>query len=240
MIYLRQQGATLMIVLMLLLMVTIVSSLAIRQSLVSLGIATHAQAQQLLMQNSDAAMLNVENTRHLVAYLARDGMFGLLKGPQHKNKELVFCVKASRAQFFLKSEASMIYQQNGGLHNQSLGLNGYCRSGASQGNFFNSNRRIVLTQVSIRFLDSVEIEPFQNMIRGTDQDLSKIEPTQRVKVQAISLIPNLSSASTAQIDQCLSQHLNQAATDSVTDCLTDLNVPFSTHVTEYTLGQFFL
>ena len=49
--------ATLIVVMILLLAITIIGTMAIRQGLVSLGVATNSQAQQLLMQNSDAAFL---------------------------------------------------------------------------------------------------------------------------------------------------------------------------------------
>lgn len=57
----NQTGATLIVVLVLLLVITIIGTLAIRQSLMSLNIVTNSQAQQLLVQNSDAALFNVED-----------------------------------------------------------------------------------------------------------------------------------------------------------------------------------
>lgn len=51
----KQRGATLIVVLFLLLAIIVLGTLAIRQSLVGLSIATNSQAQQLLLQNSDAA-----------------------------------------------------------------------------------------------------------------------------------------------------------------------------------------
>lgn len=51
----KQRGATLIVVLFLLLAIIVLGTLAVRQSLVSLNIATNSQAQQLLLQNSDAA-----------------------------------------------------------------------------------------------------------------------------------------------------------------------------------------
>ena len=61
----QQHGSTLIVVLILLLAITIIGTLAIRQSMVSLNIATNSQAQQLMIQNSDAATFNVEDTNNL-------------------------------------------------------------------------------------------------------------------------------------------------------------------------------
>ena len=62
----QQHGSTLIVVLILLLAITIIGTLAIRQSMVSLNIATNSQAQQLMIQNSDAATFNVEDTNNLL------------------------------------------------------------------------------------------------------------------------------------------------------------------------------
>ena len=53
----NQRGATLIVVLLILVAIIVLGTLAVRQGLVSLGIATNSQAQQLLLQNSDAAFL---------------------------------------------------------------------------------------------------------------------------------------------------------------------------------------
>ena len=233
------KGSTLIVVLIVILALTIIGTLAIRQSLVSLNIATHGQAQQLLMQNSDAAIFNIEDSKNLIRGLARDGMFGAIKGTTNKGKELVFCFKGSREEFFNLSQASIIYVQGGTVNNSSIGPNGYCRSGANNTNFFTSNRRVVLTQISVSYVDGIT-EPFQNAVRGTDEELAKIDKTDRVIVHAISLIPTLSSASTQEIDQCLNGHLSNDRNNGISNCLTSLNVPFTAHINEYTLGQAFL
>ena len=233
------KGSTLIVVLIVVLALTIIGTVAVRQSLVSLNIATHGQAQQLLMQNSDAAIFNIEDSKNLIRSLARDGMFGAIKGTTNRGKELVFCFKGSREEFFNLSQASMIYMQGGTLNNSAIGPNGYCRSGSNNSNFFTSNRRVVLTQISVSYVDGIT-EPFENAVRGTDEEMAKIGKTDRVIVHAISLIPSLSSASPQEIDQCLNSHLSNDLNNGITNCLTNLNVPFTTHVNEYTLGQVFL
>ena len=73
-----QRGATLIVVLVLLLVIMVIGTLAIRSSLMSLNIATNGQAQQLLIQNSDAAIFNVEDPDRLVWNQSKDGLFGFL------------------------------------------------------------------------------------------------------------------------------------------------------------------
>ena len=62
----NQNGATLIVVLFLLLTITVLGTLAVRQSVVGLNIATNSQAQQLLTQNSDAAFLRRNSPQPLV------------------------------------------------------------------------------------------------------------------------------------------------------------------------------
>jgi len=59
-----QQGATLIIVLVLLVAITVIGSLAIRSSVLSLRVSTMSQAQQLLLQNSDAALFKIEDPEY--------------------------------------------------------------------------------------------------------------------------------------------------------------------------------
>lgn len=136
----------------------------------------------------------------------------------------------------------MIYQHKGHIYNDRLGMNGYCRTAVNHDEhyFFTSRRRIVLTQIAIRFMEGHTMDPFQNSLRGTDERLAKVETIRGFRVYVTSLMPTLSRASTTEIDQCLNRHLSQTVEASIGDCLRGLNVPFTTHVTEYTLGQVFL
>ena len=237
----KQHGSTLIVVLVLLLAITIIGTLAIRQSMVSLNIATNSQAQQLMIQNSDAATFNVENVNNLMRSLAADGMFGFIEGTENKGKELVFCFRGSRAQFFTLSQASMVYiNDSGNVVNTDQGVNGFCRTGANNANFFTSERRAVMTQVSVSFPNVPSDTPFEFSVRGTDLEKAKIKDAKRVVVNTTSLMPALATADTDDIDECLNSHTSNSATNSVTNCLADLNVPFTTHVTEYALSQAFL
>ena len=88
----RQQGSTLIVVLLLLVIITIMGTLAIRQSLTSLNIATNSQAQQLLMQSSDAVLYRLGAT----GYASTSGSPTSLMGYalQNQGKETVFCFRS--------------------------------------------------------------------------------------------------------------------------------------------------
>lgn len=238
----KQKGATLIVVLILLVALTVIGTLAIRQSIVSLSIATNGQAQQLLIQNSDAAIFHIEDPDELKGYRSGIGLFGYALQTNQKGKELVFCYRGSRPRLYDKSDTSVIFAEGTQIINNSEGTAGYCRVGETA-NFFTSNRRAVLTQISVvaRKGDVSDVKPFQYYVRGLDPETSKSEPPERIVVSAISLMPALSTAADADINECLSNRLSNSNSNdagiSLTACLTRLNVPFVTHVTEYILGS---
>ena len=111
--YSSQRGATLIVVMIMLLAITVIGTLAIKKGLISLNVATNSQAQQLLMQNSDAAFFNVEREANLIQSLSSSGMFGYINGAVNKDKELVFCFMGEEADFFDINRASLMVWQSG-------------------------------------------------------------------------------------------------------------------------------
>lgn len=244
-----QQGATLIVVLIVVLLVIIIGTLAIRQSLLSLNIATNGQAQQLMTENSDAAVFTVQDANSLAQEMATNGMFGYIRTSSNKGKELVFCYRGTNTNFFTIGNASIIKWQSGTAPtNNEIGIAGYCHPESSD-NYYTSGRRAVMTQISVQFVSSSNNNtPFSGMVSGTDTDSAKVISAEKVVVHATSLMPTLSSASTSDIYSCLSTHMSNpevpsgytaasGADKSVSECLAGLNVPFTTHVSEYILTQ---
>ena len=244
-----QRGSTLIVVLVILLLITIIGTLAIRQSLVSLNIATNGQVQQLMFQNSDAAMFNVEDVNSLARQLAGDGMFGYIRTANNKGKELVFCYKGTQPGFFSLANASVMQWKEGQVapDGTELGSGGYCS--VNSANNYTSGRRAVMTQVSIQFVSlSSGTTPFAGTALGTDAETAKVITPEKAIVHTISIMPTLSSASNTDINTCLSTKMSNpsvptgvtataGASQSVSQCIAALNVPFETHVTEYNLTQ---
>ncbi|TCB60663.1 PilX N-terminal domain-containing pilus assembly protein [Acinetobacter terrae] len=252
----QQTGATLIVVLILLLVITVIGTLAIRSSLTSLNIATNSQGQQLLLQNSDAAIFNVESPNLLQRNTAYDGLFGLVKTDANKGKELVFCYKGTATSFYDISRASFMQWVSGTAPNNSeLGVDGYCKLDSSD-NFFTSGRKAVMTQVSIKVNTDTSSalvgldRAFEHMQRGTDAEAAKIDKSEKMLVTATSIVPSMSSASDTDINDCFKLHMNQVVipsgvtpatgmNKSVSQCLQDLGVPVNTQITEYNLTQAF-
>lgn len=248
--YTNQRGSTLIVVLVIVILIMIIGAVVIKQGLVSLNLATNSQAQNLMVQNSDAAVFNVEDTKKLSQAMTATGMFGYINSSGNKGKELVFCYRGSQNQFFLLSQASVIKWLDGSSapNNSELGLSGYCKVGNSKD--YTSSRDAVMTQVSIQIPNQVSnsTTPFGGSTIGTDTKSSKtLAPTQ-VIVHAVSLVPTLATdAKVADINACLSNYMSNPPVDKVnanpkagltiSQCLTELHVPFVTHVSEYKLSQ---
>ena len=249
----KQEGATLIVVLILLVIITLIGTLAIRSSLTTLNIATNSQAQQLLVQNSDAAIFNVEDPDLIERNTAYDGLFGLVKSDANKGKELVFCYKGTATEFYDFSRASFMQWVSGTAPNNSeLGIDGYCKMDSSN-NFFTSGRKAVMTQVSIKVNTDASSNldrAFEHMQRGTDAESAKIDKSEKILVTATSIVPSMSTANDTDINNCFSTHMNQVVipsgvtpatgmNKSVSQCLQDLGVPVNTQIAEYNLTQAF-
>jgi Tfp pilus assembly protein PilX len=78
-----QRGATLITILFVLLLVTVVGTFAVKQSIVGLGIATNSQARNLMQQTADAVFFALEQDNKDNAILQKNlsslGMLGMVK-----------------------------------------------------------------------------------------------------------------------------------------------------------------
>lgn len=254
----HQTGATLIVVLILLVALTIIGTLAIRQSMVSLNVATNSQAQQLVMQNSDSAYFNIESRHNLIESFTSMGMLGYTSNPTYKDFELVFCYRGTSNNFFDINQASLINWEKGKNQptNNMMGSDGYCRASDQSSNFFTSGRRVVMTQVSVKYPTNADRKILSNIPAGSN-NLTKSD---FVKIFTVSIMPNLTTADPEDIDTCLSRFMSEPTIpdgvtpdqiklntnnisislgSSVTDCLAQLNVPFSSNVTEYRIEQDF-
>lgn len=245
-----QSGSTLIVVLFILIIITIIGAMAAKSGLFGLKIATNSQAIQILNQNTDAAFIPVEDKTKIETYLLGTNMFGYPKMDANRNKELIFCYKGSEKDFFSLRRASLVYLEkidnSSKLQTDGLGVTGYCKY---EDGFFSSGRAATMTQVSIRVGNSTisEVEAFNGMPEGTDSETAKVDEPKNLVVTVISVMPVLSSASAKEINACLKRasyidpSITGISTDdkvTVSECLHKLNVPFTTQISEYSLGQF--
>ncbi len=235
-----QRGATLIVVLIILILLTLVGTWAIRGSLTSLNIATNAQAQALLQQSSDAIFFSLENQTSDDLTLAKmqigDGMLAYVLRPENKGKELVFCMRGGDANTLEGSRnASVVYWEGATISNTSLGTTGFCK--LSRKSDFISGRSAVMTRVGIR--PAAVGQDWEHMLEGDDAEMSKNQQIQKIIVNVISIIPNLSESSASDIEGCLKNFTSfydpVTSNTTVSECLAGRNVPFSNQEMEYTL-----
>lgn len=235
-----QRGATLIVVLIMLVLLTLVGTWAIRGSLTSLNIAMNTQAQALLQQASDAVFFNLENQTSDDLTLANmqigDGMLAYVMRPENKGKELVFCIRGGDANSLSGSRnASVVYWEGTQIKNTQLGTIGFCSIDRKAD--FISGRSAVMTRVGIRAASAGQ--DWEHMLEGDDSEMSKTQKIQKVIVNVTSIIPNLSDSSANDIQGCLSNYTSfqdtVANNTMVSDCLKAKNVPYSNQEMEYTL-----
>lgn len=235
-----QTGSVLIVVLIMLVMLTLIGTWAIRGSITSLKISTNAQAQALLKQTSDSVFFTLENlTDDEILYTnmrTGDGMLNYVLRPENKGKELVFCIRGAVDNNFLGNRiASEVYWDGDTIQNNSQGMQGFCKVGT--GEDYLSGRNAVLTQVAVRV--SENIRDWEHMMEGDDKESSKSTGIQRIIVTATSILPNLSDSSATRINECLTHYTSfldrVINNDTVTDCLAENNVPYSTQDMEYTI-----
>ena len=97
----QQRGATLIVVLIMLLVITLVGVLAIRVAMTSLNIATNSQISQLLLQTGDTPtnlLLNRTSYKNLTSVMSVVGKaIDDQKDPLKHGREYIFCYRPTSA-----------------------------------------------------------------------------------------------------------------------------------------------
>ncbi|MCY1160996.1 hypothetical protein D9M71_07670 [compost metagenome] len=241
----KQSGSTLIFVLIILLLITIIGTWAIRGAMTSLNITTNAQAQSLLVQNSDAVFFQLEAYTDDAVKIAKlqldNGMIGFANKPENKGKELVFCLRKNESsEKYNLGKASIVYWQGSSIQKNDLGQDGYCKVNKSAD--FTSDRGAVITRVGARSITEGR-KDWGHMYEGSDSETYGGKDIGTIIINATSFIPNLSSASADEINKCVMNYpsfnivVNGVTKDSVADCLSRLNVPYSSQEMEYQLRQ---
>lgn len=251
----HQQGSALIAVLFILVVITIIGSIAIRQGMTSLSIATNTQVQSVLFQTADRGIdqiyLNLDSAPEVTLAQSAFGMIGL---PQNTGNEIVMCLSPNFAVTPNLLDTSRLAQNRiseaGVLEN--LDGAGYCDVGSASD--YLTDRKVTITQLALLVPTDADRGPaFSTAIDGTDGDVlfgsnaadatnPKDQPL-RLRVYSTSITPALSQlADTAEMNACLRKMNDPARAalastaldqETVTDCLTKEGIPFATHTEEY-------
>lgn len=219
----QQKGATLITVLVILIVITLLGTIAVKMGIVGLKIATNSQVNALLLENSDSALFNIENPAEVERQLALDGMFAYFNSSANANDELVFCYRASENSFFKLSKASAITEDGS---TTKIGVDGFCKA-----NQFAMGRSAVLSQVYLT-KNATTSTPFAGVPKGTSLGQSNVPvTTHNIGATVISVLPSFAGATTTQIENCFKQRAS-----AVGACFDGLGIPYNMQHSDYTVG----
>ncbi|MDV2455099.1 pilus assembly PilX family protein [Acinetobacter towneri] len=219
----QQKGATLITVLVILIVITLLGTIAVKMGIVGLKIATNSQVNALLLENSDSALFNIENPAEVERQLALDGMFAYFNSSANANDELVFCYRASENSFFKLSKASAITEDGSTI---KIGVDGFCKA-----NQFAMGRSAVLSQVYLT-KNATTSTPFAGVPKGTSLGQSNVPvTTHNIGATVISVLPSFAGATTTQIENCFKQRAS-----AVGACFDGLGIPYNMQHSDYTVG----
>lgn len=219
----QQKGATLITVLVILIVITLLGTIAVKMGIVGLKIATNSQVNALLLENSDSALFNIENPDEVERQLALDGMFAYFNSAANANDELVFCYRASENSFFKLSKASAITEDGS---TTKIGVDGFCKA-----NQFAMGRSAVLSQVYLT-KSSTASAPFSSVPKGTSLGQSNVPATtNNIGATVISVLPSFAGATTTQIENCFKQRAS-----AVGACFDGLGIPYNMQHSDYVVG----
>lgn len=219
----KQVGSALIIVLVILVLVTLIGTLAVRSGILGLKLATNSQVSALLLENSDSALFNIENPDQVARQLALDGMFAYFNSSANADDELVFCYRAAQASFYSFSKASAITADG---TTTKIGVDGFCKA-----NQFAMGRSAVLSQVYLT-KNATTSTPFAGVPKGTSLGQSNVPVTMHnIGATVISVLPSFAGATTTQIENCFKQRAS-----AVGACFDGLGIPYNMQHSDYTVG----
>lgn len=250
----NQRGATLIVVLFLLLIIMVIGTYAIKIGITSLGISTNAQVNQLLAQSADTPLNKYLNTSDLKTLVSYSTAVGAALDEKQPNREFIFCYKPTiNRAFGLNIDTSVIEAKENGDDAKLVdsGISGFCNIKRD----FGSARQAVVTQVAITIPKEKDEtkKPGDNLVRGTNLALGSGLPEhlvsqQSIRVTTTSFLPAYANTDIDTVQSnCLSSNktyisdnLSESLTSKKTlkECLSDYNIPVVSQVQEFVLASF--
>ena len=255
-----ESGAVLIVVLLVLILITLVGTIAIQRSSTDLKLATASQVGKLTFQSTDAAFNKLEKEdRSLGKGNSVDNVKGYVTRPgkQYIGREIIFCVRPKTNRFF--NQNKLTEKTSDGTGYISGKKDGFCDVGDSE-DYVGESRTV--TQMTFAKSSANDALPYS--LEGdktfTDDQVSQTGQTPfecaNFEVYATSLIPAFSNAATAKINACLKTVNTDTLKDkceekvkaensdyatrpelfiecSIDACLENLGVPYNTQMQAY-------
>ena len=263
----QQRGATLIVVLIMLLVITLVGVLAIRVAMTSLNIATNSQISQLLLQTGDTPtnlLLNRTSYKDLTSVMSIVGKaIDDQKDPLKHGREYVFCYRPTSAlqvnsildmTVLIPPIAAAANDAKATVDTTESNRSGFCDLERD----FGSSREAVVTQVAVKYISEADpnAAPGADLDRGTDASKDSIiqqgKVDGRVRITATAILPNYSSANLATVqaacigDGSTAGFINDdtdpglRTKKTMADCLAEYGIPVNTQIQEIDLKTRFV
>lgn len=228
-----ERGATLILVLFILLILTLVAGYSVRQSTSDISLTTSSQIRELLFQSSELGFAKVEQDARANTRLNNSNLRGYMFLSDRSDKEIVFCLRPQQATLF--SVANITERLIDASPTPSIvdgRNNGYCDLNDDES--FLSQRQATITQVTAKNREPPEGTEAYVQEVGADIDLRIARP-QFMDVYAVSVLPafsdqlgNLGDTTAATVSGCMTQLVT-----AIGDCLNNLNIPYDIHFQAY-------
>lgn len=255
----NQKGVTLITTLIIMLLVSVVGTLAVRYALTGLKVSTNSQVQQLLIQSADNPFFIIRNTSP-EQLRKLDNVVGLALSNGFVDREYVFCYRPKAQKNFAPiSNVAQIsqYTSTGTLisSDEMRLIQGNKNSFCQLSSDFGSARDAVVTQVAISLIASEvdQVEKGQYLPEGTNvsgaSHLGAVTTgTQRFRVTTTAMLPSYSNADLDDVqDDCLSpskprlnDNFDNRDLKTVADCVSKYGIAVETQVQEFTLSTDFV
>ncbi|MDO4896160.1 MAG: pilus assembly protein PilX [Moraxella sp.] len=228
----REQGAVMIVVLVVLLLVAIAGTIALRSGVFGMRLSTNSQVGKLLSNNNDSALTKFEdmNMDEVWKNFTVGGMYYHLLDNATADDELVFCYDTKKSDIFTLTNAGII------KYNDSTEKTpNFCTHET-----FSSKRGIVITQVHLR-KNTAETELAEGYTVSTS--IPSIANNINLSLSAISVMPSYSNetaaADTTGIDDCLKRTAfkKTATTQTNAECFEEMGIPYNVQNTDYRSGN---
>jgi len=226
----QQQGATMIIVLVVLLLIAVAGMVALRSGVFGMRLSTNTQAGNLLINNNDSALTKFESMdkSEVEANFAQGGMYNFLLNPANATKEMVFCYNAKDANTFAYSKAAVINEGN-----TPDRVGNFCTTDKAS-----SGRNAVITQVHMRrnTADDRVAEGYT-----VSSSVPTIENRINLSLSSISVMPTFTNSTITpeQINGCLQKTAfeDEATTQTNAKCLQALGVAYEVQSVDFESGN---
>lgn len=248
-----QKGATLIVVLFMLILLTLVGVYAIKTAMTSLNIATNVQVGQFLSQTADTP-LNQIYTSDLSKVTDLSGVIGyaLKDSESEPGNEYVFCYRpTSKDKFGSSLKVATLRPPTSSTGKATVAAGGaaaFCDLTKD----FGSDREAVVTQIAVKVpVDATDdLAPGSLLPEGTNASngtiFKGVSDQKRIRVTTTAILPAFAKDISAAQD-CVGVDASKPGyisdnTDSdsknyrtIANCLADLGVPVNSQTQEFNL-----